>query len=623
MGKVYKLSRIKIEGIWHKYPAVNCDLKLNSNISIFVGKNGSGKTTVLKILKAFFSAQYNELISCPPFTAVELDFKSSPNSKPVFLKGKFGDNNFIYSYGKGEEYIVDEATNFSLRRNNIKQYLAGSSSANKSRRLKSAEEKQRVYEEFKNYLDNLVQFESITIDRDLDLEENERSDYRIGRGRRVDDRNTNVLDKTLGACISKIGEMHSRNISEINQITNDFFKQTFTKLLIPDEQKLRSIHLKAQLILGTGDKNTSDKNLGEDVILYNSVFSLTKERVAAALVIVKEFCSIHEAPSSAVKTAKKDQIDFHSSWCDVAGSYNTLVGQMEEFIRFKSASTSSRTQTIHRVEESTDKLINLIQKCDICYGRNKEYILKYWESAYSRLEALEHLYKPLFELRHHCRMLIETINAGVVSHNFDQETLSLKITNEIRENKETLRSLIQEANGSAGSQLSNKVDTHIRQIECLLNDNNDDLESYALTRLFIHERITEILQEYTKLKDRTLKIEERITALCELISEFIEPKYLSELDGSVSIYGGEDDREIDFTVLSTGEKQLLIILFKIFLSGNSLITLDEPELSLHISWQQKLLEAVNKLNPNAQLIVATHSPEIAAFNNAEVVSFER
>jgi predicted ATP-dependent endonuclease of OLD family len=220
-------------------------------------------------------------------------------------------------------------------------------------------------------------------------------------------------------------------------------------------------------------------------------------------------------------------------------------------------------------------------------------------------------------------MLIETINAGVVSHNFDQETLSLKITNEIRENKETLRSLIQEANGSAGSQLSNKVDTHIRQIECLLNDNNDDLESYALTRLFIHERITEILQEYTKLKDRTLKIEERITALCELISEFIEPKYLSELDGSVSIYGGEDDREIDFTVLSTGEKQLLIILFKIFLSGNSLITLDEPELSLHISWQQKLLEAVNKLNPNAQLIVATHSPEIAAFNNAEVVSFER
>ena len=59
------------------------------------------------------------------------------------------------------------------------------------------------------------------------------------------------------------------------------------------------------------------------------------------------------------------------------------------------------------------------------------------------------------------------------------------------------------------------------------------------------------------------------------------------------------------------------------MAGNSLITLDEPELSLHIGWQQKLLDAMYRLNPNAQLIVATHSPEIAAFNEAHIVSFER
>ena len=621
MGKAFKLSRIKIEGIWHKHPPLDCDLELNSNISIFVGKNGSGKTSVLKILKAFFSAQYIELTSCPPFTAIELGFKSSPNSKPVVLKGEFGDNNFTYAYGKGEEYVVDEATELRINR---ARYIHGASSTYRSKRLEFHEEKQRLYQQFKDYLKNFVQFESITIDRDLDLEEKVHNDFRSTRGRGVDDRNTTVLDKTLKACISKIGEMHSRNISEINQITNEFFKQTFTKLLIPDEQKLRSIHRKAQLILGAKDQNTSARNLGKDVDKYNSTFLHAKELVTEAMCAVKEFCSIHEAPSSAVKTAKKGGIDFHSSWCDVAGSYNTLVGQMEEFVRFKSASSSSSSKKIYKVEESTHKLTNLIQKCDICFGRNKEYIHKYWKNAYnlSKIDSIEQLYKPLFELRYHCRKLVDTINAGAVSDNFDQETLSLKISNEIRENKETLRNLLQEANGSEASQLSNKVDTHIRQIECLLNDNDDDLESYALTRLFIHERITEILQEYTKLKDRTLKIEERIAALCDTIDEFIIPKYLSELDGSVSIYG-EDDCEIDFTVLSTGEKQLLIILFKIFLSGNSLITLDEPELSLHINWQQKLLEAVYKLNPNAQLIVATHSPEIAAFNKAEVVSFER
>lgn len=40
--------------------------------------------------------------------------------------------------------------------------------------------------------------------------------------------------------------------------------------------------------------------------------------------------------------------------------------------------------------------------------------------------------------------------------------------------------------------------------------------------------------------------------------------------------------------------------------------MDEPELSLHISWQDKLLSTIRDLNPNCQLIIATHSPSIFA-----------
>ena len=88
------------------------------------------------------------------------------------------------------------------------------------------------------------------------------------------------------------------------------------------------------------------------------------------------------------------------------------------------------------------------------------------------------------------------------------------------------------------------------------------------------------------------------------------------------IFSG-DEEFLDFKVLSSGEKQLLILLIKVFLAKNALITLDEPELSLHIKWQQKLLESMHELNPNAQLIVATHSPEIASFDKSEVISFEK
>jgi len=40
------------------------------------------------------------------------------------------------------------------------------------------------------------------------------------------------------------------------------------------------------------------------------------------------------------------------------------------------------------------------------------------------------------------------------------------------------------------------------------------------------------------------------------------------------------------------------------------LMMDEPEISLHISWQYELLNWILELNPNAQLILTTHSPSI-------------
>ena len=38
--------------------------------------------------------------------------------------------------------------------------------------------------------------------------------------------------------------------------------------------------------------------------------------------------------------------------------------------------------------------------------------------------------------------------------------------------------------------------------------------------------------------------------------------------------------------------------------------MDEPEASLHIEWQQKLIGMIRSLNPNVQLILTTHSPAV-------------
>ncbi len=65
-------------------------------------------------------------------------------------------------------------------------------------------------------------------------------------------------------------------------------------------------------------------------------------------------------------------------------------------------------------------------------------------------------------------------------------------------------------------------------------------------------------------------------------------------------------------MLASGEKQLLILLTQALLyeSRPLVYVADEPELSLHVTWQEKLLETLRTLGGQTQIIVATHSPDI-------------
>jgi ABC-type glutathione transport system ATPase component len=64
--------------------------------------------------------------------------------------------------------------------------------------------------------------------------------------------------------------------------------------------------------------------------------------------------------------------------------------------------------------------------------------------------------------------------------------------------------------------------------------------------------------------------------------------------------------------LSSGEKQMLVILLTVLVQDNQSFTLfmDEPEVSLHVEWQQKLISLIRQLNPKVQIILTTHSPAV-------------
>ena len=64
--------------------------------------------------------------------------------------------------------------------------------------------------------------------------------------------------------------------------------------------------------------------------------------------------------------------------------------------------------------------------------------------------------------------------------------------------------------------------------------------------------------------------------------------------------------------LSSGEKQMLVILLTVLVRDDDhcVLFMDEPEASLHIEWQQKLISMIRELNPNVQIILTTHSPAV-------------
>lgn len=102
-------------------------------------------------------------------------------------------------------------------------------------------------------------------------------------------------------------------------------------------------------------------------------------------------------------------------------------------------------------------------------------------------------------------------------------------------------------------------------------------------------------------------------------------QYLDTIDALLDATGKRVDRDSDTlqfktkygtTIqpyqLSSGEKQILIILTNVLVQAgrNFIMIMDEPEISLHFDWQRRLIEDIRRLNPNLQLIVATHSPAV-------------
>lgn len=107
-----------------------------------------------------------------------------------------------------------------------------------------------------------------------------------------------------------------------------------------------------------------------------------------------------------------------------------------------------------------------------------------------------------------------------------------------------------------------------------------------------------------------------VDTINEFISNEMDKKEIQiSTKGEIYFTIVEDrEKKIGIEHLSSGEKQLVVffatLVFEIQKDSTGIFIMDEPELSLHLTWQKKFVERALSLNSNIQLIFATHSPEI-------------
>lgn len=128
---------------------------------------------------------------------------------------------------------------------------------------------------------------------------------------------------------------------------------------------------------------------------------------------------------------------------------------------------------------------------------------------------------------------------------------------------------------------------------------------------------TKINKEIFRNRNKT--IGEVIDQVCDDINSIfsvmdldVKLAGLSETNETKPIFRNSLGKEFDITGLSSGEKQLFLraLALKFLDVNNSIILIDEPEISLHPQWQKKIIDVYESIGENNQLIIATHSPHI-------------
>jgi len=165
-----------------------------------------------------------------------------------------------------------------------------------------------------------------------------------------------------------------------------------------------------------------------------------------------------------------------------------------------------------------------------------------------------------------------------------------------------------------------KIESHVEAVEKTVieikhassKNVESKKEAIDVRSLEAWRKTQNIIRMSLEAEEDSSKIFSQLDLFLSTLKSFITDKEFNFESGNLIV--SNKHGIIDHAKMSSGEKQLLILLIEALLQRQArhIFLADEPEISLHVDWQRRIIPAVRDLNPEAQVIVATHSPEVAS-----------
>ena len=256
------------------------------------------------------------------------------------------------------------------------------------------------------------------------------------------------------------------------------------------------------------------------------------------------------------------------------------------------------------------------------------------------LDAINNSLEDVIELVHNFHRQIgakqpkisEDFKNRIFKNSFDfvDENVIGNISQDIESIKQRKDNLVQAIQQLRVGELEKDIDEFFKKMETtLLNlkkyeGKDDEKEKHfkAIRNWFVNSpqirRIDEIIKLSQEYQNKVSLLREPIRRMESIISGFFKEsgkELIVAADGELVI-NLSNGKKANIYQLSSGEKQIIIMIAHLIFYEDrkqpGVFIIDEPELSLHLAWQELFVESIQQASPKTQFILATHSPAIIA-----------